>query len=302
MYDAAPTVDFRAAALGLWSPVADPFGHGLPPEVELCDPAGRVIPLRSHRTWLATMRIAFPDLTTVIEDYVSCGTSALVRLRHCAEHAGEGYYGPPTKRRVLARSALALDACGPEVSSVLVLRDLSGIHSALGLGVRDEAARLPPVRPRMTETEAGGIANPWAETYADLLSLMMEGDFSVPHRAFDPACTLTAPEVSTTGPQGTERFWLGLRAAFPTADFTIARAIGEDGPLSSPRAALLWRLSGAHEGWGRYGAPTGRTCVVTGISFAEFGPRGLRRESTVIDDLSVWQQIGPVRTSARASG
>jgi hypothetical protein len=28
-----------------------------------------------------------------------------------------------------------------------------------------------------------------------------------------------------------------------------------------------------------------------GVSHAEFGPRGLRRETTLIDDIAIWKQI-----------
>jgi hypothetical protein len=39
-----------------------------------------------------------------------------------------------------------------------------------------------------------------------------------------------------------DRFWMGLRAAFPSATFTIHHRIGRDDPMMPPRAALRWSL------------------------------------------------------------
>jgi hypothetical protein len=67
--------------------------------------------------------------------------------------------------------------------------------------------------------------------------------------------------------------------------------MGQHDPLLSPRSAIRWSLNGRHDGWGRYGAPTGANIYVMGVSHAEFGPRGLRREITIFDDIAVWKQI-----------
>ena len=59
----------------------------------------------------------------------------------------------------------------------------------------------------------------------------------------------------------------------------------------APRAALRWSLHGKHEGWGAYGAPSGAEIYILGISHAEFGPYGLRREFVLIDETAIWKQI-----------
>ncbi|MEL7178104.1 MAG: nuclear transport factor 2 family protein, partial [Pseudomonadota bacterium] len=61
--------------------------------------------------------------------------------------------------------------------------------------------------------------------------------------------------------------------------------------LMPPRAAVRWSLHGKHDGWGVFGAPTGAEVYVMGITHAEFGPRGLRREFTLIDETAIWKQI-----------
>ena len=64
-----------------------------------------------------------------------------------------------------------------------------------------------------------------------------------------------------------------------------------------PRAAVRWSLWGGHDGWGRYGRPSGAQVYVMGITHVEFGPFGpggapaIRRDYTLIDDTAIWKQI-----------
>jgi hypothetical protein len=61
--------------------------------------------------------------------------------------------------------------------------------------------------------------------------------------------------------------------------------------MMPPRAAVRWSLTGCHDGWGMLGRPTGAPVHVMGITHAEFGPWGLRREFTIFDETAVWKQI-----------
>ena len=61
--------------------------------------------------------------------------------------------------------------------------------------------------------------------------------------------------------------------------------------MRPPRAALRWSLTGIHEGWGGFGAPTKAPVHIMGLSHAEFGPRGLKREFVVYDETAIWKQI-----------
>jgi hypothetical protein len=89
---------------------------------------------------------------------------------------------------------------------------------------------------------------------------------------------------------------MGLRAAFPSARFTIHHRIGRADPDMPPRAAIRWSLTGKHDGWGIFGRPTGAAVHVMGITHAEFGRQGtgpvqLRREWTLFDETAIWKQI-----------
>jgi hypothetical protein len=97
--------------------------------------------------------------------------------------------------------------------------------------------------------------------------------------------------VEAHGTSAAKEFYIGLRSALPSASFKIEHQIGRHDQMLSPRSAIRWSLTGKHEGYGRYGTPTGAEVHVMGVSHAEFGPWGLRRETTLIDDIAIWKQI-----------
>ena len=120
----------------------------------------------------------------------------------------------------------------------------------------------------------------------------MGADLAAIPAEYDPACHLELPGgVTTHGHDAADRFWMGLRASFPDATFTIEHQIGREDADMAPRAALRWGLYGTHSGWGSFGAPTGAKVYVMGASHAEFGPRGLRREYVLFDETAIWKQI-----------
>ena len=61
--------------------------------------------------------------------------------------------------------------------------------------------------------------------------------------------------------------------------------------MMPPRAAVRWTLKGKHDGLGLFGKPSGAELYLMGISHAEFGPWGLRREYVVFDETAIWKQI-----------
>ncbi|MEM6739820.1 MAG: nuclear transport factor 2 family protein, partial [Pseudomonadota bacterium] len=75
------------------------------------------------------------------------------------------------------------------------------------------------------------------------------------------------------------------------AEVRIHHAIERHDPQMPPRAAIRWSLTGRHDGPGAFGPPTGAHVYIMGMTHAEFGPRGLRREWTLIDETAIWKQI-----------
>ena len=192
------------------------------------------------------------------------------------------------------------------------MRDQSAIVKQLGFDVvdwtRDLIAReggpekcvqpMTPANDVAGPYDGRGNDNEWGQRYADIVSRIMRADLAVIPAEYDRACTLEYPGgVSGHGWSDADQFWMGLRAAFPDAEFKIEHVIGRDDPLMPPRAALRWSLYGKHSGWGRFGTPTGAEVYVMGMSQAEFGPFGhggepcVRREWTLIDETAIWKQI-----------
>ena len=76
--------------------------------------------------------------------------------------------------------------------------------------------------------------------------------------------------------------------------------------MMPPRAAVRWSLDGQHSGWGRFGVPTHARIYVMGITHVEFGPHGIRREWTLIDETAIWKtnpvsdRIAGLRSGSRS--
>jgi predicted ester cyclase len=259
---------------------------------------------------LATLA-EFPDRQLLGEDVIWCGDEdagflSSHRLMSTATHAGDGVYGAASGKAVHYRIIADCAARNNQIYDEWLIRDQGAIVRQLGLDPRRYAAER-------IETE-GGIANcikpltpesdvagPYSgrgnrdeigDSYAGLLTAIMAADMAVVPRAYDRAVHLELPGGLTGhGWQAADRFWIGLRAAFPSAEFTIQHQIGREDPMCPPRAALRWSLQGHHDGFGAFGPPSRAQVYIMGMSHAEFGPRGLRREWVLYDEVAIWKQI-----------
>ncbi len=302
----------RKLAQRVWSRRGLGAGQGFErcwhPGVILRRPEGIGFGPEALRAEVVELVSALPDLEALTEEVISTGTPrrgllGAQRLHFTASHAGDGIFGAPTGRPVRFRMLAELHAKDNRVADLWAVRDTGALLSQIGLSVKDWARwRLaglePDTQPFRPEVEVQGPytgqgdRNPWGAAFADLIEEMMGGGFSVAPSRYDPAARLCLPGgEQVLGPEGAERFWLGLRAAFPSARFTIHHRMGTEDPRMPPRAALRWSLDGRHDGWGRFGPPTGAEVHVMGLSQAEFGPRGLRREWSLYDEASIWMQI-----------
>ncbi|MGR3377193.1 ester cyclase [Salipiger abyssi] len=258
---------------------------------------------------------ALPDLAVRTEDAICSGAPRLgllgsQRLLMQGSHDGDGAFGTPSGRRLRFRAMADIYAKDGRISEIWALRDSGAILRQLGLRVsdwaRERAACLDPedgpFHPGLDQPgpyTGQGNGNHWGMAFAALLERIMAAGFSEIPAQYDPAARLAYPGgVTAQGPGGAERFWFGLRAAFPDARFVIHHRIGREDRLLPPRAALRWSLTGRHSGWGAFGRPSGAEVHVMGISHAEFGPSGLRREWTLYDEAAVWMQIHAPRHAA----
>ncbi|MGR3492237.1 MAG: ester cyclase [Shimia sp.] len=221
-------------------------------------------------------------------------------------HGVDDIYGPATGTRL--RYWLIADCAARDdvIDDEWLVSDTGAVARQLGWDPREFAAHL-------IETEGGretcaqpltpasdlpgpytgrGNHDPWGLRLESILTRVMSGDLSaLPEHYDDQAALHFAGGREGHGPDDANTFWGGLRAAFPNAAFTIHHRTGRHDPLLSPRAAIRWSLEGTHEGWGLFGRPTGAPVYIMGITHAEFGPWGLRREWTVFDEVQIWKQI-----------
>ncbi|MBO0906117.1 ester cyclase [Jiella sonneratiae] len=259
---------------------------------------------------LATLA-EFPDRTLLAEDVIWAGTPedgmlSSHRILSTATHLADGVYGKASGRKLSYRIIADCHAIDNRIDDEWLIRDQGAIVRQMGLDPKDYARDLIAreggpeacVRPLTPETDrpgpyqGRGNDDAWGRRHADILTRIMNADMAVIPAEYDRGCQLEYPGGVTghgTGPA--DRFWMGLRASFPSATFRIEHVIGRDDPLMPPRAAIRWSLTGRHDGWGAFGPPTGAQVYVLGASHAEFGPWGLRREYTLYDETAIWKQI-----------
>jgi len=250
----------------------------------------------------------FPDRALLGEDVIwsgrpEVGMLSSHRILSTATHTGDGHFGPATGRKVRVRALADCYAKNNMISDEWRIRDNGAIVRQLGFDVKDWARdriagldpETQPFRPAVDVQgpyTGRGNDNQWGAALAAVLSRIMAGELSVISDQYDRAIQADLPGGRTVhGTAEVDAFWLGLRASFPFAGFDIHHQIGLEEPNMPPRAAIRWSLTGKHDGWGAFGAPTGAEVHVMGLSQAEFGPRGVRREWTLYDETAIWMQI-----------
>jgi predicted ester cyclase len=254
----------------------------------------------------------FPDRQLLGEDVIWSGSAekgdllSSHRLLSTATHSKSGMYGEATGKKLTYRIIADCAAKNNVIYDEWLIRDQGAIIRQMGLDPKTYAADLIAreggsescVKPLTPETDrkgdysGKGNKSDISQRYADVITRIMNADMSVITNVYDRACQLELPGgVTGHGWTDADQFWMGLRAAFPNAKFQIDHMIGREDPAMAPRAALRWSLTGKHEGWGAFGKPSDAEVYVLGISHAEFGSWGLRREYVLYDETAIWKQI-----------
>ncbi len=228
------------------------------------------------------------------------------RIVTSGTHTGHGQFGPPTGRRFEVRTIADCAAKDHVIDDEWLIRDVGGIARQLGFEPQDLARTqivseggpdhcAKPFHPDHDVTgpyTGRGNDHDMGQHLADILTRLMEKDFTVIRQDYDRAV-----RCEHWGARGgwswgfAETDWMRLRSSFPTARFDIHHQIGRADPGTPRRAAIRWSLTGKHAGTGAFGAPTGAEVHVMGITHAEWGDWGLRREFTLIDEVAIWKQI-----------
>jgi hypothetical protein len=228
------------------------------------------------------------------------------RVLSYGRHTGRGRMGEPTGRDFTVRAVADCAARNGVIYDEWLTRDNSGLALQFGIDPVEQARReieaegglakahasFHPSRDVAGRYRGRGNDDEWGQRLGEILGRMMAHDFAVIRREYDRAVRVEHPGArSGWSWEFPEANWLALRASFPSARFAVEHQIGREDPHMPPRAAIRWSLLGRHEGWGAFGRPTGAEVYVMGFTHAEFGPKGVRREITVYDEVEIWRQI-----------
>jgi predicted ester cyclase len=283
------------------------YGRDIPMRMPLGLSLGNLATIDGTLSTLAE----FPDRQLLGEDVIwsgdeDAGFLSSHRLVTSGTHTGHGIYGPPTGRSFTIRAIADCYCIADRITDEWLVRDGSGIAVQLGLDPRalalgwiareggPDKARRPftPDQDVPGPYQGHGNDNEWGRRLASILRALMDKDFAVVGREYDRAVRSEHPGARGGWGRGfAETEWMRLRSAFPSARFEVHHVIGREDPHMPRRAAVRWSLTGLHEGYGRYGPPTGAPVHVMGMTHAEWGPWGLRREFTIFDELAIWKQI-----------
>ncbi len=254
----------------------------------------------------------FPDRRLLGEDVIwtgspEAGMLSSHRILSTATHSGDGVYGKASGKKLRYRIIADCHAINNQINDEWIIRDQGAIIRQLGLEPMQYARNLiereggfeTAIQPFLPENDikgpyqGKGNDNEWGKRLTDLLTRLMNAEFSIIETAYDRAACLFYPSgVEAHSFDGAEQFWLGLRASLPNAEFKIQHCMGRDEDKEMPpRAALRWSLDGTHDGWGTLGTPTHKRVHIMGFTQAEFGHWGLRREYTIFDETAIWKQI-----------
>jgi hypothetical protein len=228
------------------------------------------------------------------------------RILSTATHLGDGAFGEATGTAVRYRVIADCAAKANQIYDEWLVRDAGAIVRQLGLTPEEFAAREigaaggpnRAVLPLMSQSEpvelyrGKGNDHPVGQRYAQDLTQLITRDGVDVTTIYDRAVQLEMPGgLVGHGWADAALFWQGIRSSFPTLELAIHHVIGRDDDGLGLRAAVRWSVVGIHSGTGPFGQPSGATVHIMGISHAEYGPWGLRREYVLYDEVAVWKQI-----------
>lgn len=281
------------------------------PDIVVRSPSGVVVGNQGVIGATMATLAEFPDRTLLGEDVIWSddghgGFLSSHRIFSTATHGGDGTYGAASGTTLRYRIIADCAARANQIYDEWLIRDQGAIVRQLGVDPKQFAADQIEAEGGVGEashpfTPANDIRGPYEGTgneeepglvYADLLESLMGADFAAIERGYDRAVQSELPGgVTGHGRGDVDSFWMSLRSSFPDAAFEVHHRIGRLDDSQAPRAALRWSLTGIHSGWGAFGPPSGAHVHVMGLSHAEFGPHGLRREFVLFDQTAIWKQI-----------
>ena len=262
-----------------------------------------------HNT-LATLA-AFPDRTLYGDDVIWDGNArdgffSSHRITSHMTNRGPGEFGPPTGRHAVIRTIADCEVRNNRIGREWLVRDNLALVWQLGLNphavAREQAAADPEAGLRWVETAKRVLdrTERHAEAPAPAAGLLKQAlDRIWNHRLIGDVAALYSPAAAVHAPSGREMHGpravaghiVSLLATLPDAVLVMDRFTEIPSGRGGAMVAVRWRLAGRHTRPGLYGAPSGRTLLILGVSHFHAIDGQVHEEWTVFDELGVLRQI-----------
>ena len=260
----------------------------------------------------------FPDRRLLAEDVIQSGDSSGAylsshRIISPMTHLGAGNFGPPTGRRIHARTIADCVCLNNRIVHEWLVRDHAAIARQIGMTPQELAHQWLEQRGGWTKGIAGPAphgydshisTDPLAVVYAQAIEgfAYRRGRRESVEQIYDDAAQQTGPgETVCYGQAEIASFWQGLFGALQVEHFAVEHLALQAGRFNSSvngiadRVALRFRAKATHSlddlGINRYGIHSGRAVELLGILHAEFSAGRVVREWVLVDDVAIWMQI-----------
>ena len=256
-------------------------------------------------------KAVFPDRRILDEDVIQSGNETVGYLSShrgisTMTHLGDGIFGPPTGRRIHARTVADCVCIDNRIVHEWLVRDQAWIALQIGTTPRALGQRWLNERGGWSKPPAGPVPAPYfshisqdslATAYAVALAQVVHGG-ALEVSLYDRAVQQFAPGGAIHyGPFEAADFWSSVFGALRTTHFTLEHLAAQRDMAQSgrpDRVALRFRVQALHEAPAaseRYGAPSGRPVELLGIVHAEFVQAKVVREWVLLDDVATWMQV-----------
>ncbi len=229
---------------------------------------------------------SYPDRRLIGEEVIWSEDSPGVfytshRNLSTATNYGPTPYGPATGKRLVFRTIADCAIKDNRIYEEWLVRDNLSVIKQLGLDplevAKDMAKTMAPVKiSGMPETMEGQLMpesykatdNSLGEMFKELLNDIY--NVKLINRAkelFTDNCMIhTVGGEKLVGHDEIQGNLINLLASFPNAKYTIERITCNDQNDGTHHVAVRYRIRGFHEGFGMYGAPTGKPVQILGVT------------------------------------
>jgi steroid delta-isomerase-like uncharacterized protein len=254
-------------------------------------PPGEGSSLETLQATLATVRVGLPDFTFRIDDLFAEGDFVVARTTITGTHLGDFFGAPPTGNRF---EVPAIDiwrvedgtlAANWHLEDILsVMEQIAGIASMEGAAT-PRAAATPEDRldGGMTDAAARAANVALAERFHE--EIFERGNVDVAKEILAPGFVWHSDVPP--GVDGVMSFAADVRAAFPDLSLSVDQVVAE-----GDRVAILWTLSGTHQGEFLSVPATGNSVSTPGVDIYRIENGQIAEIWTVGDELGLLIQLG----------